>query len=71
MRVHFGAPGTARQSRCPLLANITTRKRSQRKTVFRNRNVPHDLKLTQQEVQLLDQIATAIRDGTRANGYAM
>ena len=56
MRVYVGIPHL-RHSRCPCLPNITTRKEHQRKTVFRNATVC--LKLTQQEVQLLDQIATA------------
>jgi len=41
----------------PLLAQHNDSQRTQRKTVFRNATVC--LKLTQQEVQLLDQIATA------------
>ena len=41
----------------PLLAQHNDSQRTQRKTVFRNSAVC--LKLTQQEVQLLDQIATA------------
>lgn len=41
----------------PLLAQHNDSQRPQRKTVFRNATVC--LKLTQQEVQLLDQIATA------------
>ena len=41
----------------PLLAEHNDSQRTQRKTVFRNSTVC--LKLTQQEVQLLDQIATA------------
>ena len=41
----------------PLLAQHNDSQRTQRKTVFRNSTVC--LKLTQQEVQLLDQIATA------------
>ena len=41
----------------PLLAQHNDSQRTQRKTVFRNTTVC--LKLTQQEVQLLDQIATA------------
>jgi hypothetical protein len=41
----------------PLLAQHNESEGTQRKTVFRNETV--SLKLTQQEVQLLDQIATA------------
>lgn len=41
----------------PLLAEHNDSQRTQRKTVFRNSTVC--LKLTQQEVELLDQIATA------------
>ena len=41
----------------PLLAQHNDSQRTQRKTVFRNTTVC--LKLTQQEVQLLDQIASA------------
>ena len=41
----------------PLLAQHSDSKKTQGKTVFRNATVC--LKLTQQEVQLLDQIATA------------
>jgi hypothetical protein len=41
----------------PLLTQHNDSQRTQRKTVFRNTTVC--LKLTQQEVQLLDQIATA------------
>ena len=41
----------------PLLAQHNDSQRTQKKTVFRNATVC--LKLTQQEVQLLDQIATA------------
>src|ERR1700677_396413 len=41
----------------PLLAQHSDSQRTQRKTVFRSATVC--LKLTQQEVQLLDQIATA------------
>jgi hypothetical protein len=41
----------------PLLAQHNDQQRTQRKAVFRNATVC--LKLTQQEVQLLDQIATA------------
>jgi hypothetical protein len=41
----------------PLLAQHNDSERTPRKTVFRNATV--SLKLTQQEVQLLDQIATA------------
>ena len=41
----------------PLLAQHNDSQRTQRKTVFRNSTVC--LKLTQQEVQLLDQVATA------------
>src|ERR1700722_16971766 len=41
----------------PLLAQHNDSQRIQRKTVFRNATV--SLKLTQQEVQLLDQLATA------------
>ena len=41
----------------PLLAQHNDSQRTQKKTVFRNTTVC--LKLTQQEVQLLDQIATA------------
>jgi len=41
----------------PLLAQHNDSQRTQRKTLFRNSTVC--LKLTQQEVQLLDQIATA------------
>jgi hypothetical protein len=41
----------------PLLAEHNDSQKAQRKTVFRNATVC--LKLTQQEVQLLDQIATA------------
>jgi hypothetical protein len=41
----------------PLLAQHNDSERTQRKTVFRNETVC--LKLTQQEVELLDQIATA------------
>ena len=41
----------------PLLAQHNDSGKTQRKTVFRNATV--SLKLTQQEVQLLDQIATA------------
>src|SRR5260370_2354691 len=41
----------------PLLAQHNDSQRTQRKTVFRNATVC--LKLTQQEVQLLDQMATA------------
>jgi len=41
----------------PLLAQHNDSQRTQRKSVFRNTTVC--LKLTQQEVQLLDQIATA------------
>jgi hypothetical protein len=41
----------------PLLAQHNDSERAQRKTVFRNATVC--LKLTQQEVKLLDQIATA------------
>jgi hypothetical protein len=41
----------------PLLAEHNDSQTTQRKTVFRNATVC--LKLTQQEVQLLDQIATA------------
>ena len=41
----------------PLLAQHNDSQRTQRKIVFRNATVC--LKLTQQEVQLLDQIATA------------
>ena len=41
----------------PLLAQHNDSERTQKKTVFRNSTVC--LKLTQQEVQLLDQIATA------------
>jgi len=41
----------------PLLAQHNDSRRTQSKTVFRNATVC--LKLTQQEVQLLDQIATA------------
>ena len=41
----------------PLLAEHNNSQRTQRKTVFRNATVC--LKLTQQEVELLDQIATA------------
>jgi hypothetical protein len=41
----------------PLLAQHNDSQETQRKTVFRNATVC--LKLTQQEVQLLDQIATA------------
>ena len=41
----------------PLLAQHNDSERTQRNTVFRNATVC--LKLTQQEVQLLDQIATA------------
>ena len=41
----------------PLLVQHNDSQRAQRKTVFRNATVC--LKLTQQEVQLLDQVATA------------
>jgi hypothetical protein len=41
----------------PLLAQHNDSQRTQRKTVFRNTTVC--LKLTQQEVKLLDQLATA------------
>src|SRR5271165_2003031 len=41
----------------PLLAQHNNSERTQRKTVFRNATVC--LKLTQQEVRLLDQLATA------------
>src|ERR1700691_2112706 len=41
----------------PLLAQYNDPERTQRKTVFRNATVC--LKLTQQEVKLLDQLATA------------
>jgi hypothetical protein len=41
----------------PLLAEHNNSQRTQRKTVFRNATIY--LKLTQQEVELLDQIATA------------
>jgi hypothetical protein len=41
----------------PLLAQHDDSQRTQKKTIFRNTTVC--LKLTQQEVQLLDQIATA------------
>ena len=41
----------------PLLAEHNDSQRTQRKTVFRNSTVC--LKLTQEEVQLLDQLATA------------
>ena len=41
----------------PLLSQHSDSQRAQKKTVFRNATVC--LKLTQQEVQLLDQIATA------------
>ena len=56
MPVYVGIPAL-QALQMPLLAQDNDSQRTQRKTVFRNATVC--LKLTQQEVQLLDQIATA------------
>ena len=56
MRVYVGIPHW-QALQMPLLAQHNDSQKTQRKTVFRNATVC--LKLTQQEVQLLDQIATA------------
>ena len=56
MRVYVGIPAL-QALQMPLLAQHNDSEGTQRKTVFRNATVC--LKLTQQEVQLLDQIATA------------
>ena len=56
MRVYVGIPH-CEALQMPLLAQHNDSQRTQRKTVFRNATVC--LKVTQQEVQLLDQIATA------------
>ena len=56
MRVYVGIPAVE-ALQMPLLAQHNESEKMQTKSVFRNATVC--LKLTQQEVQLLDQIATA------------
>ena len=56
MRVYVGIPH-CRYSRCPYLPNITTRKK-RRGRLFSGMQ-RYASNLTQQEVQLLDQVATA------------